>query len=1071
MAKVLDVLFRKGVPHQTIMPDEITESDVDLMRKINQTSYEQKKVQFSGILGGVDAFVYSNKNGLWPEKVLRERSGKFIYRTLAEVNLCPKEIANFVIFAYLDGKPVNALLIGKDEVWWVVVNAIPSSTNGVAVDGGIDVFTDAEITKCVMSLMEDIIIAKPTSEGMTIALKGVGHVQRLGLGIADFNKHVPLKRVFYLPLIQMAMYLVYALTMAKAAYNLTYQEPLLELPTEPWPREQPPGVNDPEIGLLNLQLNKELLSQPRVDVDFLQVPEYDSSESPEIPEEASSPESTELVLEEIVDNIEMAKDSSVFNDIVHGLRNNFAASLQQANNVLIAGNKGVNSLIPDIGRRSWSLLSQAAQTIVGEREQPLRNKATHMLSMLPPESAYSPHVAHMAGKWSKSFLTDFEEMSPAKEFMLQEDLRKMMLDQLDYGPKIHDDVSNEDWSGAVDDVLPSLWDEIVDAALSISDAEGLATIVRKGVSDSSYWIKRANFVLKAEHLIEDAKTKSPETLVPHVKELIEYRESFGDVNRIGSVPQEDVNDFVDLIGSRGHTNLTTPELAQKVFEEVNLSITPGAKAYVDKAIKSAMPRQVYTASTRQLLSNSTLVNKDRTTANSPWQEFLSDDIDVGDFKAQLDMEKEYTDITNERGSQQGTLERTYIAFKNSVFSLGSNISSVTESLKLPQEFFQKLEDSDRVQRITARTTKLQLSSDMVQKFDTMSLDQIETQLDALEGPTPTQGQIGQANVEPQEDSQGDATDREVREGKQTGDMEIMPGYGQSNRAIAEDSGDKSTQGLIGDAEETGGGEAQGDEPTEGGGQTPIGQPTQDVEQEGPNPNPTQFVESELSGPTEGGGQPTQPQIGETPVAEETGVDEAQGGKSTEEEELDDQPAREYDASEGGEQATQGGDVQVEGGAPPDGEAQGGQPQIGETPVAEGGEAQGGRAQESTQAQIGVEEEFDNEPTQEGDVELEDEGGKQTTQEGDVELEGLPISADELHKMQQLLLGEGDEEDEENGGVFDLSNSTSHEGPLKRGAIGHIGTPATTFEPFRHNQQQYVNESLSEAFNVAGFIAP
>lgn len=902
MVQVLTLMSKKGVPHQHILPDRLVNHDYHLIREIQKLSYERHKAQFSGVLGETDPKLFEAENGIWPSDILKARSGKFIYRTLAEVNLHPEEIANFVLTAYLDGTPVNALLIGRTHFWWVVVNAIPSSKNGLAMNGDISKLTDAEITKCVMCIMEDIMIAKPTSEGITQALKGLGHVRMITADdmVSELNMwYVPVIEIVVAALQAVFLYRLvtwvgrnystffrsgapagpeapparfsasrFDATPSSSAYEEEMREvferyrdsgrtkeslglpqfvfvdaPLMigpppdKLMIGPPPQlsdEQkqellkfilkdksmksteapPPGQaklvkptdiqihGDKETGRY-IRIGRTALveaspNDPTSDqVLAIRVPgtepklvvqdsdgsvwatdpdQYDSNilhaielgrkpgtvalksfkrnptgtldSLPFTPSQASM----EQALEEVID---MAKDSNILVEIVHRIGQNVAETLQSAEDLLTAGALGVTNSFQSvtdglqyIGRGYWSFAAQMKEFI--DYQTDLSSRAAQLMSMLPPELAHSPDAARMALTWSESFLADFKEMSPPKEHMLQGELREMMLDQLTYGSKRLDDTSHwddSDWSGAVDEVLPRLWEEMLDGALGISDAQDLAAIVTKGVSDSSYWIKRAKFLDNAEQLIENAKTETPEVLVPQIVELIEDRQRFGDVDLLenGGVSQNDVYDFVNLISSP-EPGWSTREHAQNIFDKVSLRITPGAEQYLDAAARGVMSHQVRVGSTQQLQSNSALVNKESRTTQLPWRQFFSDEVPVEDLKAQIDMEREYAT------GQQNPLFRMMIACKQTVEGYVSSIPAVLNMLKLPHEFVEILEDRDHVQRVSERIEKLVPKDDsgqqLLEEFKTMSLEEIDAHLDSLESKNLGPGQIGE-QTEPQ----------------------------------------------------------------------------------------------------------------------------------------------------------------------------------------------------------------------------------------------------------------------------------------------------------------------------------
>lgn len=205
-----------GVKPAAVQPKHVSAENLSWIREISAQSYRHSKVQLSGTLtaenepGNVIRLGAPGGTGdaptdssLWPQSTLDQRKGRFTIRTLVDRNFTTQEIAMLLMEAYYSKAQVNALLIGKQAVWRLVLMPLTQTGNPVV---------DAEMVNTLQRIMTQVKHVVPTSANISKALQCTGYVQYIGFD----SKHVP---TYFLPRIATASGVAMAVGMLGAMFK------------------------------------------------------------------------------------------------------------------------------------------------------------------------------------------------------------------------------------------------------------------------------------------------------------------------------------------------------------------------------------------------------------------------------------------------------------------------------------------------------------------------------------------------------------------------------------------------------------------------------------------------------------------------------------------------------------------------------------------------------------------------------------------------------------------------------------------------------------------------------------
>lgn len=157
---------KANVRAQDVHPAVVSADNVKFLREIALESYTASKVPISGLLSAENVHSRIEAN-TWPRATLDDREGKFLFRTLFDRNFNTLEIIRLLMEAYITQKQVNALFVGLEGFWRMVLTPIKS---------GINAIVDAEMMKVLSKVMVDLTRVSPTSENVTKVLRGMGYV-------------------------------------------------------------------------------------------------------------------------------------------------------------------------------------------------------------------------------------------------------------------------------------------------------------------------------------------------------------------------------------------------------------------------------------------------------------------------------------------------------------------------------------------------------------------------------------------------------------------------------------------------------------------------------------------------------------------------------------------------------------------------------------------------------------------------------------------------------------------------------------------------------------------------------
>lgn len=191
--------FAKAVVRaQDVHPAVVSADNVRFLREIALESYTASKVPIVGLLSAEN--VHSRiKADTWPRATLDAREGKFLFRTLFSRNFNTQEINRLLMEAYISQKQVNALFIGLEGFWRLVITPIKSGINDIV---------DAEMMKVLRKIMVDLTRVSPTSENVTKALRGMGYVHYI-----PFQERIEVVPPRYVPSIDAVAGLLMAMSM------------------------------------------------------------------------------------------------------------------------------------------------------------------------------------------------------------------------------------------------------------------------------------------------------------------------------------------------------------------------------------------------------------------------------------------------------------------------------------------------------------------------------------------------------------------------------------------------------------------------------------------------------------------------------------------------------------------------------------------------------------------------------------------------------------------------------------------------------------------------------------------
>lgn len=162
---------RAGVSPQEVSPGLPTPENREFLRQLSVESYRTSKVQISGILHAdntVSDRTETSRSTRWSRSSLEKGRGAYLFRTLFLHNFNTSEVSWLLMETYLAQVQLNALFVGPDGFWYLVITPIESGKNTVV---------DAEMEKVYGKIIADLRRLTPTSENVTKALRGMGYLQ------------------------------------------------------------------------------------------------------------------------------------------------------------------------------------------------------------------------------------------------------------------------------------------------------------------------------------------------------------------------------------------------------------------------------------------------------------------------------------------------------------------------------------------------------------------------------------------------------------------------------------------------------------------------------------------------------------------------------------------------------------------------------------------------------------------------------------------------------------------------------------------------------------------------------